>query len=237
MVRRIGRVSREGKVMGRKLWYGVLMMSMLAAACGPGSVVGSFDDSAGVTQTPTTLSQSTSSVVAGFSDSDRARRVRVQMVNDGIAEVAQDVEITEEMIEGLSDESFGVYQSRWIDVEDGHRFKIGLWTGHPDFELVRDRTQGFIDSLVDDGLLEVGDAVLVFFEFGRNEVLEAKAAFTKEFRGDSRPIAYSLDETTMRLNVIAEESEIENAQRFASRFPAGMVQITLVDEVPKVVLQ
>lgn len=172
--------------------------------------------------------------VASFPSVDHnaeGRRGRVQAVNQDIAAIAQTGVVTEEMIEGLETGDFGVMASQWIDVDDGDRYKIGLSADADGFEEVRDRVQEYIDGLVAEGALLEGDAVIVVFEFGRNEIYAAKAAFAEAFPWDRTgpQVADSMNETTMQLDVYTEEGAHKDVLEFAKGLPDGLVNIIVVE--------
>lgn len=165
------------------------------------------------------------------------RRERIQAEYPSVAAAAVGDGWSEELLEGLApDGSFGSFAGRWIDQLDGGKLVIALAGDHPGFEAAQRRVLDERDRLVSDGRLEQTDVAIIEVTFTADDLHRVNREFGKIYVDDDDELrmlvrmSASMNEQENRVDLYAEPSYLDQAKRFSSQYPDGLVNVVPVAE-------
>lgn len=163
------------------------------------------------------------------------RRDEIQKEYPSIAAAAVGDDWSEELLEDLApDGSLGAFAGRWIDQLNAGKLVVALAPDHPDFEAAQRRVLDERDRLVSDGKLEPTDVEIVEVKFTGDDLHRVNREFGEIYvDGDEKlrmlvRMSASINEQENRVDLYAEPLYLEQAKRFASQYPDGLVRVVAV---------
>lgn len=164
------------------------------------------------------------------------RRNETQKQLPKLAEAAVGSDWSEELVEGLApDKTFGAFAGRWIDQLDGGRLVVALVESHPAYESAIARIDAERTRLVNESVLMNEDVRIETVTFTADQLYAVNRAFGEKYLDDpsmrrSAHMSASINEVHNRVDVYAEENWAREAKEFASAYPAGLVELTIVSD-------